>query len=183
MTYYHMAVRHRARLRYATLFACMLLFVGCGGGTDTGENADAENASAASEDTSGKIDACALITQDDATALFGMPAVRDQGTPVVDPNMMGECLWTWDSESSNQLLQIRIWNGTQYYSAPDDSQPVDFAETGYIRTHPIGGVDIDWTQDGKTVSVSYSTIGPDVPKAETRAEEVKQVAQKLQAAL
>ncbi|MCP5117972.1 MAG: hypothetical protein GY953_44720 [bacterium] len=168
--------------RCAMMLALSLSLAGCGGGG----NAPAEDSAAGERgaaNASGKIDACAIITQDDATKLFGKPASPDKGTPVVDPNMLGECLWTWDSETSNHLLQFRVWRGDQYYSAMPESQPIDFAATGYIRTHPVVGVDMGWIQDGKTVSLTYSTVGADVPEAQTKAEEVRQLALKVEARL
>ena len=62
-----------------------------------------------------------------------------------------------------------------------DSEPVDFAETGSVRIHQVAGVDIAWLQDGKMVSLSYSTIGPDVPKAATKVDPLKQLALKVKA--
>jgi len=124
--------------------------------------------------------ACDIVTQQDATALFGQTASPQEGQLVVDPNLIGECLWTWDTATSNQLLQFRIWNGPQYYGAPSDSQPLDIGEKGYIRVHPLAGVDIEWVQNGKTISLSYSTIGSDIPNATTKVEELKTLARKVE---
>jgi hypothetical protein len=62
-------------------------------------------------------------------------------------------------------------------------EQLDFVETGYIRIHQVAGVDIAWLQDGKMVSLSYSTIGRDVPKAATKIDQVKQLALKVKADL
>lgn len=126
-----------------------------------------------------RIDLCALVTQADASALFSNPARPQAGTPVLDPNLLGECLWTWDSGSSNQLLQARVWSGALYYRAPADAQPLGFADRGFIRVDPTGGVDVGWVQTGQTVSLSYSNAGSDMPGAETRAEAVEALARKL----
>lgn len=153
----------------ALAVAALLVLGGCGGDEQSSPTGgEAKN--------NGGLDACAIVTRDDATRLFGKPASPYSGTPVLDPNMLGECLWTWDSDTSNHLLQFRIWNGERYYSAMPDSQPVDFAATGFIRSHPMAGVDVGWIQDGRTISLSYSTVGPDVPKAQTRVDAVKELA-------
>lgn len=75
------------------------------------------------------------------------------------------------------MLQVRIWNGAQSYAAPEDSRPLGLGDQGYLRSHPLGGVDIEWVQGGRTVSLSYSSIGPDVPKAIGKVGEVEQLAQ------
>jgi len=127
-----------------------------------------------------KPDACAIVTQADATRLFGMPASPEQGTPVTDPAMLGECLWTWDTDMDNQLLQFRIWNGAQYYSDSPGSQPVDVGEKGNIVMSDVLGVDVTWLQDGKTYQLSYSTAGSTVPDPTVKAEEVKNLAKKVE---
>lgn len=159
--------------RYVFSAVLMSMLMGCGG-----EEGDAPEGAAGPEGVSagGRIDACKIVTQDDATRLFGQPASPYTGTPVLDSNMIGECLWAWDSETSSHLLQFHVWNGEQYYSAMPDSEPVDFAEKGFIRTHRMAGVDIGWIQDGKTISLNYGTFGPDVPKAMTKADQMKQLA-------
>jgi hypothetical protein len=159
-----------------TIAACA-----CSGSWDK-QQSGTKSQSPASEHL-GAIDACGLITQDDASTLFGKPANRDKGTPVIDPNMLGECLWSWEAETGNQLLQFRIWQGTQYYGPTPDSQPFDLGENGYIRAHRVSGVDVEWVQEGRTISVSYSTVGPGTPDPLTRIEEIKQLARKAAAQL
>lgn len=163
----------------ALSFLFSVILTGCGEEKSTVEPAGNGGAPAASGDSGAKIDACALVTQADATALFGKPAVPEEGTPVFDPNMMGECLWTWDTETGGQLLQFRVFNGPQYYSELPDAQPFDIGEQGNVRTNTFTGVDVEWIQDAKTYTLSYSTVGTDVPDATTKAEEVKQLAKKV----
>lgn len=160
------------RRRDVAFGALMLALAGCGDDSDPGGEQAAMTAPE-------RIDVCALVTRADASALFGNPARPRAGTPVLDPNMLGECLWTWDSESSSQLLQARIWDGARYYRAPADARPLGFADRGYIRVHPMAGVDVEWVQTGRTVSLGYSTVGPDVPGAMTRTEAVEALARKL----
>ena len=160
-----------------TITAC-----GCSGSGDKQQSGTKSQSPPAFEHV-GAIDACRLITQDDASTLFGKPANRDKGTPVIDPNLLGECLWSWEAETGNQLLQFRIWQGTQYYGSTPDSQPFDLGEKAYIRAHRVSGVDVEWVQEGRTISLSYSTVGPGTPDPLTRIEEMKQLARKAAAQL
>jgi hypothetical protein len=126
------------------------------------------------------IDACAIVTAEDAAAVFGQPASPDTGHSGV--SMIAQCLWTWDTESSNQLLQFHIWD-PRGYDMPENAEPLDLGEGGYVLNHPLLGVDIAWLQGGHHISLSYSTVGPDAPKAGERVEQMlalaRQVADRL----
>lgn len=170
------------------LLMIALFFVAAvsGCGEEKGGNAGggAEQPSAqANRSADDNIDACKVVTQEDATKLFGKPASPQEGTPVLDPSLMSECLWTWDTEMSNQLLQFYIWNGEQYYGETPGAQSINLGDKGFIRVNEFAGVDIEWIQDGKTISLSYSTIGTEVPDATTKAEEVKSLARKIEGQL
>ncbi|WP_147275151.1 hypothetical protein [Thioalbus denitrificans] len=158
--------------RGVACWALMLALAGCVDDSDSGKGATAGSAP-------DRIDLCTIVTQADASALFGNPARPQAGTPVLDQNMLGECLWTWDSGSSNQLLQARVWSGARYYRAPADARSLGFVDRGFIQVHPLGGVDVEWVQTGRTVSLSYSSVGPDVPGAANRTEAVEALARKL----
>ncbi len=153
--------------------------------TQTGSSSSPQPDAPAGEPTTGskQVDACSIVTQQDATALFGQPASPQQGAATLDPNMIGECLWTWDTEGANQLLQFRIWNGARYYGASPGTEPFEIGEKGYIRAHPMAGVDIEWVQKDKTISLSYSTIGKGVPKATSKIEELKTLARRISSQL
>lgn len=122
--------------------------------------------------------ACEIVTQQRASDLFGQPAVADTGHSAV--TMIDQCLWTWDSDTSNQLLQFHIWD-PRGYSMPEDAEALDIGEGGYIRQHPIGGVDISWLQNNQLISLAYSTIGPDAPKATERAGQLIALARQVEA--
>jgi hypothetical protein len=135
--------------------------------------------SCSSNDGGDDFDACAIVTAEDATQLFTEPASPSDGTVVTDPNFAGECLWEWtNADNDSRLLQFQVWNGTQYYSAPTDSEPYDIGEEGYLRVHPVGGVDISWVQNGQTIGIFYSTVGTSIPNATTQVDDVKALAQK-----
>lgn len=168
----------------AVALAMITVFAACG---EEKKSDSGQPAPVAGGSNSGAMpDACKIVTQEDASKLFGKPAVRDEGVLVVDPNMKSECIWTWDSpDADNQLLQFRVWNGTAYYAETGDSftKPIDLGEKGHIRVHEFAGVDIEWLQGGKTISLSYSTVGKGVPDPTTKVEEVKQLAKKVEGEL
>lgn len=151
---------------------CVCLFLAvsaaCGGGDDDGGG-----------DSAG-IDACAIITQEDATGLFGQPARPDHGALVTDPALLGQCLWTWEApDASSDLLAIYIWNDPQglYYIEDDRAQPYDIGEEGFIVVDDSTGIDVGWRQDDKAIYLDFFTIGPMVPVATTRVDAVKAIAQ------
>lgn len=169
----------------AAAAALVLVFAvaACGGEekkSDSGQPAPAAGAAAVS-------DACKVVTQEDATKLFGKPATQmTDGTPL-DPTMVTSCNWTWDTDTQNQLLQFSIWNGEQFFdSTLTDAQSLDIGDRGLIRVN--GNVHIQWVQDGKTLDISYSTIdfssgAREIPKASTKVEEVKRLAKKVEGEL
>lgn len=155
----------------------------CGGESKTGTSTPAGQSGSGGDSGSGstlKLDACDIVTREDATKLFGMPASPEGGSPILDPKMVGECLWTWDTDTDNQLLQFYIWDGPQYYSDAPDSQPIDLGEKGNIVIADVLGVNITWLQDGKTYSLSYSTVGSAFPDPAMKLEEVKSLARKVE---
>ncbi|MDO8736261.1 MAG: hypothetical protein Q7K29_04170 [Thermoleophilia bacterium] len=177
-------------LSIVALLMTAMFAISCGGDTKTGSTA-AEKPAGTGDGSSGSdssggsgsaaaADACKVVTQADATKLFGMPAVAQEGTSVLDPKMASECLWTWDTDTDNQLLQLQIWNGAQYYSDAPNSQPLDLGEKGNIVMSDVLGVDITWLQDGKTYTLSYSTVGSAVPDPTVKVEDVKSLAKKVE---
>ncbi len=170
----------RTALVALVAITAMVLYAGCGSEGEGGSGAVETSAAAVADEGGTLIAACNIVTEADATALFGKQAVKDEGVPVTDPNMIGECLWTWDTETSNQLLQFRIWDGEQYFGQePSGSQSLDLGDKAYVNVGSISGVDITWVQDGKTIRLSYSSIGDNVPDPATRVEEMKQLAGKV----
>ena len=158
----------------------VVLFAGCGSGDDGGSSAVQTSAAIDAGEGGTLIAGCKVVTEADATSLFGKQAVEDEGAPITDPNMMGDCFWTWDTDTSNQLLQFLVWNGEQYYGQePAGSQSLDLGDKAYMNAGSIVGVDIIWVQDGKTIQLSYSNIGDDMPDPVTKVEEMKQLAKKV----
>lgn len=129
--------------------------------------------------------ACDLVTQEDATKLFGQPASNDEEELVADPALGSQCDWAWASpDNDSQLIQILVWNGQPdlYYSEIDEvpgAQALDIGDRGHITVTggSLGGVEIEWLQDGKTVDITYSTYGNGVPDPADKVEELKALAQ------
>jgi len=167
----------------ACALACMLvLAVGCGDDAGAGANADASaGGGSGTGSPSGEIDACAIVTQQDASMLFGEPAVRDQGADVVDRALIGACLWTYEQADeigsvSSQLLQFYVWGSPDYHSAPPSSEPFAVGQDGYLAASDAVGVDIGWIQDGNSLLLSYFSIGDDMPTHASRIEPMKALA-------
>jgi hypothetical protein len=143
---------------------------GCGG--DSGSSGSGGSGGGSS------FDACSIVTEADATAMFGNPAAKETGTTVADPHMLGECLWGFDDGSVSHLMEFRAWDSDAYYDAPADSQAFAIGDGGYTRTNPIAGVDIGWLQGGWTVSLSYGTAGATAPDPTAKLDDMKALAQK-----
>ena len=86
---------------------------------------------------------------------------------------VAECQWRWVTETSNQLLQFRILNTPQAYSRPQDeyTRSLELGEQAHVRARPAAGVDVEWVQNGMTVALSYSKVGPAVADASAKADD------------
>ncbi len=166
----------------AILLLIVAALAGCdGNGTGSnGENAPAPSAEKSAAGDNQKIGACGLVTQQDASKVMGKEAKKDEsGNVVVDPAMLGECLWSYEYQYGSELIQFRIWGSDAYYSQMPGSQSFDIGDKGSITVSNAVGVDIEWVQDGKSYTLSYFTTGPDAPQAAARVEEVKALAKKV----
>lgn len=126
-----------------------------------------------------KVDACTIVTQQDAATLFGQPASTEP-PDVTGGRILGQCHWTWDTETENQLLQFYVWTGPEGYSTPSDSEPFAIGEKGNVRVVPGAGqglIDISWIQAGNTILLGYSAIGSsNVPIGQAKVDAVKALA-------
>jgi hypothetical protein len=169
-------------VRQALLIAMLsIAAVACGDDASADGSSDGGGAGSGASPQPGEIDACAIVTQQDASELFGQPAVPEQGTPVVDPALIGECLWTYEVEDeigsvSSQLLQFYVWEGEMYHSVPEPSEPFAVGQDGYLVVSDLSGVDIGWIQDGNAIALSYFSIGDNMPTHASRVEPMKALA-------
>ena len=169
------------RVELIGIYVIVSMCAACSGGDggEDGEGGGDGNGSA-------EIDACRLLTQEDASALFDQPATRDEGAETVDPALLGECLWTWEApDASNELLAIYVWDDSSglYYSEEEGAEPLAIGDEGYIKVDEFAGVDIGWKQGDRAIYLDFFTIGPRVPAATTKVDEVKALAEKVEAAL
>jgi len=163
------------------------MWAACGKG-ETGDKAGAGAATGAAPtlaSTTGATqrDACALVTQEDASTIFGMPAKKQTNPGTPDPAYLGGCDWTYQApDNSNQLLQIDVWGKDSYYTEEEGAKPFAIGDKGYIAVSDLRGVDMAWVQKGQVVVLSLFSVGPSVPKATTKVEEMKALAKKVEAA-
>jgi len=167
------------RLGIAVFIGGLGLFLaGCGG--DSGGGGGGGSGGGAQ-----KIDACKLLTQDDATQLFGQTAAQDSGAQITDPHLLGECLWRWEDATTydSQTIQFRLWDGENYYSEPTSAEPFAIGDKGYVGTDAFDSVDIGWLQGTVAVDLTYTTGGPTIYKATTKKDETKALALKVAGAM
>ena len=133
----------------------------------------------------GKSDPCALLTQTDATALFGKPAATYKGGAKTPDSKLNACGWDYVyPDNSSHLLQLVVYDSDIAYSQDPASTPFAIGEKGNVMVSDLSGVDVMWVQKGKTYSLSYFTVGPSaVPDDTTNAEQVKALAKTIAARL
>jgi hypothetical protein len=176
-------------MRIALLAALLVTVVSCSGKSSDDKSAASRTAAAPAASAQldpAKFAACTFISLKDAEALFGHPATQKQGptTP-----LHGECDWDYDApDNSSHLLQLNIWTEAFYKQGGElvdaDAQPFAIGERkGNFKASDLTGIDISWVEKGRFIQLSYSTVGPSVPKATTKVEEVKALARKVSAAL
>lgn len=120
------------------------------------------------------VDPCELLTQDDATELFGVEAVKQRNT---EPARVGvACIWEGgggdgeDGEAGggesqvSHLLLFRVYAGEAYYGdvyyeAKDREAVPGLGDRAFVARDPVtGGVDLQWVQNGLTLTLNYSTF-------------------------
>ena len=133
----------------------------------------------------GTSDPCALLTQTDATALFGKPAATYKGGAKTPDSKLNACGWDYDyPDNSSHLLQLVVYDSDIAYSQDPASTPFAIGDKGNVTVSNLSGVDVMWVQKGKTYSLSYFTTGPSaVPDDTTKAEQVKALAKTIAARL
>ncbi|MGH8976626.1 MAG: hypothetical protein ACRDV7_01030 [Acidimicrobiia bacterium] len=124
-------------------------------------------------ETSELPDACELVTVEDATGLFGTDAEEQ---PDASPVGLGaSCIYetpeTEDLGTVGHLLQVRVFDGEQFFGAEtyDDEEEIDdLGDRAFVRSNgsALTGVEVQFVQDGKTVSLNYSTINIGVDEAD-----------------
>jgi hypothetical protein len=118
-------------------------------------------------------DPCELVTTEDAAGLFGVDAQEEDDSSPVD--LGASCLYGnvggEDVGTVSHLLQVRVFDGEQFFGAEtfDDEQAVDgLGDDAFVRAGAggLGGVEVQFVQDGETVSINYSTVNIGVDDAD-----------------
>jgi len=118
-------------------------------------------------------DPCELVTTEDAAGLFGVDAKKEDDSSPVD--LGASCLYGnvggEEPGTVSHLLQVRVFDGEQFYGAEtfDDEQPIDgLGDKAFVHagTGGLGGVEVQFVQDGQTVSINYSTVNIGVDDAD-----------------
>ena len=164
---------------FVLALACCL--TACPGDDDASSAGDGGASSSGNGSKAGEIDACTLLTMDDASALFGQPAKRDSDEPVVDPALLGQCHWTYEEEDEigsvySQSVHFYAWDSPRYHSAPTGADPLDVGEDGYVKWSEATGVDTGWLQNDRSYQLYYFSIGDTMPSNESKVDDVKALA-------
>jgi hypothetical protein len=122
--------------------------------------------------------ACALVTREDAEALFGRPAAPGEATVSLAGQLVSRCLWTWTNATSSQRLELHIWR-VPALAPPADAEPFALGSQGFVRVDPATGVRVEWLQGGLRYALAYVPLGPSAPQAADRAAEVEALARRV----
>lgn len=108
-------------------------------------------------------EACTLLTAADAAKLFGEQSQRAEDSSRVR-GAASACLYEATS-TTGQLLQFRIYGGTQYYARtvhPDARDITGLGEQAFVsKAGPSGLVDCQFVKDGVVYSFAYSNLTHD----------------------
>ena len=130
--------------------------------------------------------ACALITQADATKLFGYAAKSKKADNTAGAD--SACVWEADTnpdpssiDDISYLLQIRVYDSDQTYNEHYMANPKPLAGVGDKAFTNVQGprVQAEFVKDGKTVLIEYSinAIAADPkPKASDQQDEIEALA-------
>jgi hypothetical protein len=150
----------------------VLLLGGCSGRDDS-------DSTGAANGNQTELDPCVLVTEADASALFGEPAVPNQdAVTVTDPAFIGDCSWTFEPKGQlgSQLLAFYLWDGEDYYAPAPGDAAFEIGDEGSVAMSGAAGVDVSWRQYGVTAILSYFTVGAGVPDHLAKVDEVKALA-------
>lgn len=129
--------------------------------TSGGSGTTSSGSSSSGGSSSANTQACDLVTQSQATTLFGHPAQTK--APAGAGISASQCLWGADTTPGKlgdtiYLLQVHVYNGEQFYGERiyTSAEHLDgigdkafVAKQGNIET-------VQFVKNGKTVSIAYS---------------------------
>jgi hypothetical protein len=142
----------------------------CGGGSSKHATANQanQNVSATSPATSksgsgnkaGSDAACKLVSQDDATKLFTVPA--QPGTKTMDiPHMTSQCHWkAEDADNHNWRVDISVFDTAAAYGEsqfPGAEHVVGLGDKAFVqKSDSLAGVTIQFVHADQTFQVNYA---------------------------
>jgi hypothetical protein len=144
--------------------AAVLAIAACGGGSskDASPNSNSNSNSNASTNAGGKrtdsTTACKVVTQADASKLFGVEA--KEGDNASPGNESSVCVWEADDDADHgYLLQVRVYDDVFHYGEDFMDGAVKVAGLGdkafVSAKDTIAGTDVQFVKDGKTFAVNY----------------------------
>ena len=172
----------------AALAIAALALGACGGDDDKADGVDdaikeavengnldsvPENVDNVGGDPADLPDPCELVTTEDAAGLFGVDAKEEDDSSPVD--LGASCLYGnvggEEPGTVSHLLQVRVFDGEQFYGAETfDDEQTDrrLGDKAFVHAGAggLGGVEVQFVQDGQTVSINYSTVNIGVDDAD-----------------
>ncbi len=131
------------------------------GTTASGSGTTAGSSGNSSSSSSANTQACSLVTQDQATTLFGHPAQTK--APAGAGISASQCLWGADTNPGTMgdtiyLLQVHVYDGEQFYGEKvySGAEHLDgIGDKAFVGK--LGNmVTVQFVKNGKTVSIAYS---------------------------
>ena len=130
------------------LGCALVVLAACGSSSKSGTGTNGSSTTAAAAHATVPTDAaCTLITQNDATSLFGEDA-QQLADPLKGQLAKSACLWgATEHDAPSYLLQVRVYDRPEFFSG---------SVKGY---EPLAGIGdraaISVTPDGAEVTISY----------------------------
>jgi hypothetical protein len=133
--------------------------------------------------------ACELLTQGDASALFGVAPAKPETATIGGPE--SACLWRADVGDEHAILQVAVFKGREHYdrSEKSGSRPLNgFGDSGFIDsgcsqgvapTTCAGPVQLEFLRGGNTYFVLYSLANAKTPTHNAAYDRVDQLLARL----
>jgi hypothetical protein len=148
----------------ALALTLVLVFAACGSSKhSTAPTNNGSSTTLARPAGAPNVPACTLVTQADATTLFGHPALlNNTNNPT---SAVSSCVWQADTnpdpnalDDITYLLQARIYNGEEFYGEKYLSNVKKLSGIGdkaFVNTQgPLAQV--EFVKHGRTVTIAYS---------------------------
>jgi hypothetical protein len=142
-------------------------------------NGSSSKTSSSNPNASKKTDAaCKLVTEDDATKLFGVAAEPgDNSSPGTETSV---CIWTADdTENHSFILQVRVYDDIYHYGGdlfPQAEKLSGLGDKAFVsKGKSIAGTDVQFVKDGKTFAVNYAITNVMAKTKKTAADQADQL--------